>query len=105
MNWAHNAIEKLKLGQDAELTPRGSSMKGKVDDGSKVIVTPPKDLEVGDVVLVKVHGNVYLHLIKAMQGERYQIGNNRGGINGWVNINAIYGVAVSVNDKIIKKFS
>lgn len=51
------------------------------------------DLTVGDVVLVRVHGRVYLHLIKATDGGRFLIGNNRGGINGWVGPDAIYGVA------------
>jgi len=39
---------------------------------------------------------VYLHLVKAVREgkdgkRRFQIGNNRGGINGWVNSAAIYG--------------
>jgi hypothetical protein len=45
---------------------------------------------------VRVKGNVYLHLIKAINGERFLIGNNRGGINGWVNAKNIYGVATKV---------
>ena len=36
----------------------------------------------GDVVLCKVNGRHYLHLVKAIQGKRFQIGNNRGRING-----------------------
>jgi len=36
----------------------------------------------GDVVLVKVKGTVYLHLITALEKERVQIGNNRGRIIG-----------------------
>jgi len=30
-------------------------------------------------------------LIKAIQGKRFQIGNNRGRINGWIGENGIYG--------------
>src|SRR5262245_14955767 len=56
-------------------------------------------LRVDDIVLVKVRGTVYLHLINAIQDRRYQIGNNRGHINGWVGPDAIYGLAVSVNGK------
>ena len=48
---------------------------------------------------MRVKGNVYLHLIKAIDGERFQIGNNRGGINGWVGATAIYGIAVRVESK------
>ncbi len=32
----------------------------------------------------------------AIQGERYQIGNNRGGINGWITRRQIYGRLVGV---------
>jgi hypothetical protein len=35
-------------------------------------------------------------LIKAVQGGRYQIGNNRGRVNGWVSRNGIYGKCVHV---------
>ena len=42
------------------------------------------------------------HLVKAIQGHgakrRYLIGNNRGGINGWVARRAIHGVVTKVED-------
>ena len=50
----------------------------------------------GDIVLCKVAGNQYLHLIKAIQADRFQIGNNRGGINGWIGRRQIYGRLVRV---------
>jgi hypothetical protein len=73
-------------------------MSGKVDDGDTITLAPLADraLETGDVVLVRVHGRVYLHLIKAVQGDRVLIGNNRGGTNGWVNRAAVYGIATRV---------
>jgi len=73
-------------------------MKGKVNDGELVTITPvaPTTLNVGDIVLVRVKGNDYLHLIKAIDGSRFQIGNNRGGVNGWVGPNAIFGKAVRI---------
>jgi hypothetical protein len=36
--------------------------------------------------------------VKAIQGERYQIGNNRGGINGWIGRAQIYGRLIGVAD-------
>ena len=48
------------------------------------------------VVLVRCRDREYLHLVKAIQGGRYQIGNNRGRINGWVSGNAIFGRCVRV---------
>jgi hypothetical protein len=43
-----------------------------------------------------VNGKQYLHLVKATQGKRFQIGNNRGRINGWVGENSIYGKCTRV---------
>jgi hypothetical protein len=45
-----------------------------------------------------VKGNEYLHLIKAVQDKRYQIGNNRGKINGWIGQNSIFGKLVKIED-------
>jgi hypothetical protein len=45
----------------------------------------------GDIVLCKIRGSEYLHFVKAIQGDRFQIGNNRGLINGWIGANGIFG--------------
>ena len=45
---------------------------------------------------MRVRGTDYLHLIKAIQGDRFLIGNNRGGTNGWVGANCIYGIATKI---------
>ena len=73
-------------------------MKGKVDDGATVTLAPvdPDTVQVGDIVLVRVHGTDYLHLVKAVNDGRFLIGNNRGGTNGWVGRNCIYGIATKV---------
>jgi hypothetical protein len=98
MNWAQHAIEALGRGETAQVRPRGHSMKGKVPDGALVTLAPCEhaSLQPGDVVLVRVRGSVYLHLVKAVNQGRYLIGNNRGGINGWVGPHAIYGIATRI---------
>ncbi len=98
MSWAKFAVEKLQKGETAKARPRGHSMTGKVNDGELVTIEPctPDSLKVGDIVLVKVKGTVYLHLIKAINDKRFLIGNNRGGINGWVGANGIYGKATQI---------
>lgn len=100
MSWAKHAKEALRRGETVQVRPRGHSMKGKVNDGAKVTLSPcdPSTLKMGDIVLVRVSGNDYLHLIKAINGKRFQIGNNRGGISGWVGPNAIYGLATEIED-------
>ena len=84
MGWASFYIEALKKGEFVMFRPSGYSMTGKVNHGQLVTVEPLKaPAEVGDVVLCKVNGREYLHLVKAKKGDRYQIGNNKGHINGW----------------------
>ena len=98
MGWASAAIERLRQDQPVTLCPRGHSRAGKVEDGDLVTVAPlgERELHTGDVLLVRVRGREYLHLIKAIKSDRYLIGNNRGGINGWVGRQAVAGVAVEV---------
>lgn len=92
MGWATQYIDQLNLGKTVSFRPRGNSMSGKIESGDLCTVEPiKKPLDVGDIVLCKVNGKQYLHLIKAKQGDRFQIGNNKGHINGWVGLNCIYG--------------
>ena len=100
MGWATGHIERLRGGETVSFRPRGNSMIGKVESGQLCTVEPidPADLQVGDIVLCKVNGREYLHLVKAIKGERFQIGNNRGRINGWVNASAIFGKCVRIED-------
>jgi len=100
MGWATHYIEKLKEGETVQFRPRGHSMKGKINSGQLVTVEPlqERELKKGDIVLCKVRSYQYLHLIKAIRGPQYQIGNNIGGINGWIGTNAIFGICTKVED-------
>jgi hypothetical protein len=100
MGWAAGHIQMLKEGETVSFRPRGNSMAGKIESGQLCTVVPvdPATLVVGDIVLCKVNGYDYLHLIKAIQGSRFQIGNNRGRINGWISANAIFGKCIAVEE-------
>ena len=93
MGWATGYIERLRRGEIVSFRPRGNSMSGKIESGQLCTVEPvdPATLRVGDIVLCKVKGAEYLHLVKAVRGQQFQIGNNRGGINGWVTAKSIFG--------------
>ncbi len=99
MGWADAYIEKLARGETVQFRPRGNSMVGKIASGQLCTVAPVGEQlpAVGDVVLCRVKGAQYLHLVKAVQGDRYQIGNNRGGINGWITARQIYGRLIAVD--------
>ena len=94
MGWAIRYIDELKKGNSVTFCPRGNSMQGLISSGQKVTVDPLKDKSVqkGHVVLCKVNGSEYLHLVTALKGKQYQISNNKGRVNGWININNIYGI-------------
>jgi hypothetical protein len=100
VGWALGHIERLRRGETVSFRPRGHSMRGRIESGQLCTVAPidAATLEVGDIVLCKVGGNEYLHIVKAIQDGRYQIGNNRGLINGWVGANGIYGRCVRIED-------
>lgn len=81
-------------------------MRPRVESGATVTLAPyglEEEPAEDDVVLVKVKGTIYLHLIKALRGkaeaQQYQIGNNRGGINGWVSRRSIFGKAVRIENR------
>jgi hypothetical protein len=98
MGWASGYIEKLKAGQTVSFRPRGHSMSPRIESGQLCTVEPvdPVSLQAGDIVLCKVRGAEYLHIVKAIQGARFQIGNNRDFINGWVGASAIFGKLAKV---------
>lgn len=93
MGWATQYIVGLKAGNAVQFRPHGNSMVGIISSGDLVTVEPiqGEDVEVGSVVLCKVKGNEYLHLVKAKKNGMVLIGNNRGGINGWTSLNQVYG--------------
>lgn len=100
MGWATTHIARLAAGETVSFRPRGNSMTGIIESGQLCTVEPANsdELQVGDIVLCKVNGREYLHLIKAIQGNRFQIGNNRGRINGWISSGSIFGKCVRAED-------
>jgi hypothetical protein len=98
VGWATEYIARLQRGETVAFRPRGHSMRGKIESGQLCTVAPvdPATLQVGDIVLCKVGGRQYLHLVKALQGGRVQIGNNRGHINGWISGHSVYGKCVRI---------
>jgi hypothetical protein len=56
-------------------------------------------LEVGDIVLARVAGTLYLHLVSAVDpgNGRVQISNNRGRINGWTSQAKVFGICARID--------
>jgi hypothetical protein len=93
-------VLRVRDGKTVEFRPTGSSMVPLIRSGNLVTVAPvdPARLEVGDIVLARVAGTVYLHLVSALDParRRVQISNNRGRVNGWTGFDRVFGICVAV---------
>jgi hypothetical protein len=102
MGWANAAIAQLTAGARVVIRPHGGSMRPLVESGAEVTLEPAyvTTVQVGDIVPCRVAGNVFLHLVKAVEGaggdRRVLIGNNRGKTNGWTK--TVYGRATQVRN-------
>lgn len=85
-------IQKLLAGETVIVKGKGNSMTPKLKSGEAVIVepiTPDTIIKKRDIVLCKVKGHIYLHLVTGISGDMYKISNNHGHDNGWTR--QIYG--------------
>jgi len=100
MSWATPYIQKLQAGETVKFRPRGNSMQPLIQSGQLVTLCPVnRELVVGDVVLCKVAGKQWLHLVSAVGSDgRYQISNNKGHVNGWCRADNVFGLLVQVED-------
>lgn len=95
MHWATHHVRQLQAGETVQFRPRGSSMTPRIRSGQLVTVEPCTAAAVGDVVLCRVLGHVYLHLVAKIGADgRYLITNNHGRVNGWTR--TLYGRVVQV---------
>ncbi|WP_262056193.1 S26 family signal peptidase [Streptomyces sp. STR69] len=89
-------------GATVTFRPSGSSMVPLIRSRQRVVVAPvdPSKVEVGDIVLARVAGTVYLHLVSSVDlaRKRVQISNNRGRVNGWTGHDRVFGICVAVDD-------
>ena len=98
-------VERLSRGEAVEVRPTGNSMTPIIRSRQLVRIVPvdSKQVRRGDVVLAKVAGRYYLHLVSAVQGERVQISNNHGHVNGWAGRDRVYGIVQTVDGVSMRK--
>jgi phage repressor protein C with HTH and peptisase S24 domain len=85
----------VKLGRRVTFKANGNSMTPLVRDREIVTVRPllvPP--ERGDIVLARVNGRWYLHLVSAVRKGQVQISNNQGHVNGWTATKNVVGILV-----------
>ncbi|MFB6839068.1 S26 family signal peptidase [Streptomyces sp. NPDC056361] len=99
---ALNAVaNRVADGATVTFRPSGSSMVPLIRSRQQVVVAPvdPTKVAVGDIVLARVAGTVYLHLVSSVDPvrKRVQISNNRGRVNGWTGHERVFGICVTVD--------
>lgn len=99
MGWASRHIEDLQAGRVVKCRPKGNSMVPLIHSGDLVTIEPiANDVEPqkGDIVLCRVKGQQYLHLVTAVKPGQFQISNNKGHVNGWCARTAVFGIVTEV---------
>ena len=100
--WAAVAYDALRRGETVEVRPRGHSMSGRISDGDRVTLQPcrAENIAAGDIVLVRIQGRRYAHLVLHQvlerEPDRMLIGNNLSGVDGWVAAEDVYGRVIAV---------
>ena len=91
-------LEALKEGRSYTWTvPDGgdlASMRAAIKHGQTLTMSPiadPREIQVGDLVLVKWHQGDIFHVVGDIQSDQYLIVNSLGTINGWVSSSEILG--------------
>ena len=94
------SADHLLNGETIVIYGFGNSMDPILKNAQPVLVEPinyQTKLKKNDIVFCRIGGYYYLHKIIAIKNNMsFQIGNNRGLINGWIPRNQIYG-------RVIKK--
>lgn len=70
----------------------GNSMVPLIYSRQPVDITPvDRDIEVNDIVFCRIGKRYWMHLVTAIDGDRVQISNNHGHINGWTHKSNVFG--------------
>ncbi len=100
MSWVKDAIAALEAGDSTQVRPHGGSMRGRIESGQLVTISPvtPAAINVDDIVLIRWKGNYILHIVKEIGDDGFLIGNNIGKINGWASPIDVLGIVTAVAD-------
>lgn len=100
MSWPR-VIERVKAGEHVELHPAGNSMTPRIKSKDRVVVSrvDTSTLKLNDIVLARVKGRYFLHLISAIDGDRIQISNNHGHVNGWTTRERVFARVTEIRNR------
>lgn len=83
---------KVRNGATVTFRAEGQSMTPIIRNGHIVVVEPiDTPVKKGDVVLARVNGRWFLHLVTGNKPGQVQISNNHGHVNGWTSLSNVVG--------------
>lgn len=91
-------LQELAQGNTVAHKPRGNSMTPLIKSGQRIEISPchSSDIQTGDIVLAKVKGHYYIHLVtRTSLDGRFMISNNHGHDNGWTR--QVYGRVTKID--------
>lgn len=100
------AIERLQAGETVDDYKEGGDSMEPILKSRQPVTLSPVDtslLEKGDIVFVRVRGNVCTHLVSALQPNRVQISNNGGHVNGWTSRMNVFGIVSAIDGRVLRK--
>ena len=97
------AIQILAEKGETVIRCNGNSMRPLIAPKEAIYLkkVDPSKIRVGDAVFCRVNGNLQVHMVGAIDGERFRIENIRGHVNGWIRANSIFGLCVQVEDRVV----
>ncbi|WP_205847386.1 hypothetical protein [Planctopirus hydrillae] len=95
-----DAINALQAGKAAQVRPVGGSMRGRIESGQLVTISPisANAVKIDDVVFIRWKGNYILHIVRDISDDGFLIGNNIGKINGWANRTDVLSIVTAIED-------
>ena len=98
MGWMNDALAGLREGRAVLVRPTGGSMRGRIESGQLVTLSPvdSADVRAGDAVLIAWKGTHILHLVLEVRDGQLHIGNNLGRENGWAPATDVVGRVTGV---------
>lgn len=92
-------VERLRNGETIKnYKEGGNSMVPLIYSHEPVDIFPiTRPIAVNDIVFCRIGRRFFTHLVTAVDGNRVQISNNHGHVNGWTHKSHVYGF-VSLSD-------
>ena len=92
-------VARLNAGEAVVNREGGNSMVPLIYSKQPVTIeaVDASKLERGDIVYVKVNGNVYTHKVVGIRPGEVQIGSHRGSVNGWTKLDNVYGIITEID--------